>query len=172
MENYNLAPEAYNLQRKLGMKDVRYLIYADLRATGWSMRNAWMIAFNGTGASWSKNTLEREINKLESLESVQRRIADIKGENEIPHDGELSPEELAKETSKEKILTDLVMARRKVKEGTKEWGEYTKMIADYTKIKQDELQTEDNTIHYFLPARYPTKCSECLLYKGNKSKNK
>lgn len=81
----------------------------------------------------------------------------------------LSPEELAKATSKEQILTDLIVARRKMKEGTKEWTEQTRLIAEYARIKQDELQTEDTTVHYFLPLNYPTNCQSCEIFKNGLS---
>ena len=79
---------------------------------------------------------------------------------------ELSPEELAKATSKEQILTDLVIARRRMKEGTKEWTEQTRLIAEYARIKQDELQTEDSTVHFFLPCDFPTGKNDCVLFKN------
>lgn len=104
----------------------------------------------GNGNQLAENELLREQNKLESLESVQKRISDVNGEKHKEKEG-LSLEELARETSKEKILTDLIIARRKLKEGTKEWGDYTKMIAEYSKIKQDDIQVEDTTVHIYLP---------------------
>ena len=168
MEGYVLSPEVQRKAKKYGMADEHYLIYADLRACGWSVDNAWNVAFNGVGASWSNAMLEREKKRLESLESVQKRIEDVKGERTREKE-DLTPEELAKETSKEKILKDLVIARRRYKEGSKEWTEQTKLIAEYSRIKQDDIQTEDTPVHMFLPARYPNKCSECLLYKAGKA---
>ena len=47
---------------------------------------------------------------------------------------------------------------------SKEWLEIKKMIADITQAKRDEIQTEDNTIHYYLPLT----CSQCSLYKAAK----
>lgn len=170
MEGYNLTPDMYRMAKKYGMADVRYLIYANLRAVGMSIRNSWMVAFNGTGINWDKNTLEREMNRLESHDSVQKRINDIQGKlHDENKEEQLSAEELARETSKEKILADLIKSRRKYKEGSKEWTEQTKLIAEYSRIKQDDIQTEDTTVHMFLPARYPNKCSECLLYKAGKA---
>lgn len=166
MEGYILSPAIIKRAKSYGMKATEYLIYADLRAAGWPQRDAWMVAFQGKGVTWTKAELEREMNKLEALGSVQRRIADTQGTKS----GEgLSPEELAKATSKEQILTDLVLARRRVKEGSKEWGDYTKMIGDFTKIKQDELQTEDTTVHFYLPANYPDSCANCLLFQNGKA---
>ena len=147
------------------MADEHYLIYADLRACGWSVDNAWNVAFNGVGASWSNAMLEREKKRLESLESVQKRIEDVKGERTREKE-DLTQEELAKETSKEKILKDLVLAQRKAKYGSPEWLKIVAAIADYNKIKQDEIDTDNNTVMYYLPVSYPTRCSDCLLNKN------
>lgn len=169
MQGYNLSVAVRTKAKNYGMKSPEYLIYADLRAAGWSQRDAWMVAFQGTGLSWDKAELEREMNKLESLDSVKKRIADTQGK---AIEDKLSPEELAKATSKEQILTDLVVARKKMKEGTKEWTEQTRLIAEYARIKQDELQTEDSTVHFYLPVNYPNSCSECLIFKNGKAEIK
>ena len=34
------------------------------------------------------------------------------------------------------------------------------------KIKQDEIDTDNNTVMYYLPVSYPTRCSDCLLNKN------
>lgn len=166
-KGYTLSVDIYKKVKALKMKDPRYYIYASLRGSGMSIRDSWAVAFQGEGFNWPKDTLEREMNKLESLESVQTRIAEVQG-NKAKNESadELSPEELAKATSKEQILTDLVIARRRMKEGTKEWTEQTRLIAEYARIKQDELQTEDSTVHFYLPINYPTGKDDCLLFKN------
>ena len=73
--------------------------------------------------------------------------------------------------TKEKILSDLLMARKGTAEGSKEWSDLTKMIADIAKVKQDEIKVDDEPIKYFLPAHYPTSCKDCLLALNN-CKNK
>lgn len=171
MEGYNLTTDVFKKAKSYGMKDERYLIYADLRAVGWSITNAWNIAFNGIGSNWDAATRKREQNHLESLGSVQKRIEEVKGERTMEKE-DLTPEELAKETSKEKILKDLVIARRRYKEGSKEWTEQTKLIAEYSRIKQDDIQVEDTTVHSFLPVNYPTCCDDCLIFKNGKAKLK
>ena len=164
---YNLTAELIRKSRTYGMADVHYLIYADLRACGWSMRNAWMVAFNGQGTNWTKDMLEKEMNRLESLESVQKRIAEVTGARSSEKE-ELTPEELAKATSKEKILSDLVIAQRRQKQGSPDWLKTTALIADYNKIKQDDIQVEDTTVHFYLPKNYPTSCKDCLLRKNER----
>ena len=167
-KGYTLSVDIYKKVKALKMKDPRYYIYASLRGSGMSARDSWAISFQGEGFNWPKDTLEREMNKLESLESVQKRIAEVQGkkaQNENCDD--LSPEQLAKATSKEQILKDLVIARSKLKSTScKEWADYTKMIGDFAKIKQDELQTEDTTCHYYLPVNYPHGKDDCLLFKN------
>lgn len=164
---FNLSVDTYKKAKALKMKDPRYYIYASLRGSGMNIHDSWAVAFQGHGFNWDKAVLEREMNKLESLDSVQARIAEIQGKKSANiAENELSPEELAKATSKEQILADLVIARRRMKEGSKEWGDYTKMIGDFAKIKQDELQTEDSTVHFFLPCNFPTGKHDCVLFKN------
>ena len=168
---YTLSIDTYKKAKAFKMKDPRYYIYASLRGSGMSMRDSWAIAFQGYGFNWPKGELEREMNKLESLESVQNRIAEVQGKKiENEHSEDLSPEQLAKATSKEQILKDLVIARSKLKSTScKEWADYTKMIGDFAKIKQDELQTEDTTCHFYLPVNYPNSCEDCIIFKNGKA---
>ena len=168
---YNLTADLIRKSRTYGMADVHYMIYADLRACGWTMRNASMVAFNGQGTNWTKETLEKEMNRLESLESVQKRIEEVTGGRTSDKE-ELTPEELARETSKEKILKDLVLAQRKAKYGSPEWLKIVAAIAEYNKIKQDDIQVEDTTCHFYLPLNYPNRCEDCLIFKNGKSKLK
>jgi len=165
IKGYTLSVAVHKKVKALGMKDPRYYIYASLRGSG--MGISWAIAFQGYGFNWSKDVLEREMNKLESLESVQKRIAEVQGKKaENIAEDSVTPEELAKATSKEQILKDLVVVKGKYKPGSKEWTEAVKMIADYNKIKQDEMQTEDTTVHFFLPCNYPTGKNDCVLFKN------
>ena len=164
---YNLTADLIRKSRTYGMADVHYLIYAALRTCRWTMRNAWMVALNGQGTNWTKDMLEKEMNRLESLESVQKRIAEVTGARSSEKE-ELTPEELAKATSKEKILSDLVIAQRRQKQGSPDWLKTTALIADYNKIKQDDIQVEDTTVHFYLPKNYPTSCKDCLLRKNGR----
>ena len=159
----------YKLKKQYNMADISYLIYADLRAAGWGKGDAWNVAFQGQGLNWTKAELLREIEKLEALDSVQARIADVQGTNS-PKNADITAEELAKETSKESILRKLVAAEKKAKKGSPDWLKIVSLEADYNKIKQDEIDVESNTIHFHLPVNYPTSCKNCLLYKNKKDK--
>ena len=169
-KGYTLSVDTYKKAKALGMKDPRYYIYASLRGSGMPMRDCWAISFQGEGFNWTKDVLEREMNKLESLESVQKRIAEVQGKKAKNENAdELTQEELIKATSKEEILRNLVIAQRKQKFGSPEWQKTTAMIADYSKIKQDEIDTESTTCHFYLPVDYPSDCQSCLIFKNGKA---
>lgn len=169
-KGYTLSVDTYKKAKALKMKDPRYYIYASLRGSGMPMRDCWAISFQGEGFNWTKDVLEREMNKLESLESVQKRIAEVQGKKaKNENSDELTQEELIKATSKEEILRNLVIAQRKQKFGSPEWQKTTAMIADYSKIKQDEIDTESTTCHFYLPVDYPSDCQSCLIFKNGKA---
>ena len=169
-KGYTLSVDTYKKAKALGMKDPRYYIYASLRGSGMPMRDCWAISFQGEGFNWPKETLEREMNKLESLESVQTRIAEVQGKKaKNENSEELTQEELIKATSKEEILRNLVIAQRKQKFGSPEWQKTTAMIADYSKIKQDEIDTESNVVHYYIPLSMPRCCEDCIIFKNGQA---
>ena len=169
-KGYTLSVDTYKKAKALGMKDPRYYIYASLRGSGMTMRDCWAIAFQGEGFNWPKDTLEREMNKLEALESVQTRIAEVQGKKAKNENAdELTQEELIKATSKEEILRNLVIAQRKQKFGSPEWQKTTAMIADYSKIKQDEIDTENNVVHYYIPLSMPRWCEDCIIFKNGQA---
>lgn len=169
-KGYTLSVDTYKKAKALGMKDPRYYIYASLRGSGMPMRDCWAISFQGEGFNWTKDVLEREMNKLESLESVQKRIAEVQGKKAKNENAdELTQEELIKATSKEEILRNLVIAQRKQKFGSPEWQKTTAMIADYSKIKQDEIDTENNVVHYYIPLSMPRCCEDCIIFKNGQA---
>lgn len=169
-KGYTLSVDTYKKAKALKMKDPRYYIYASLRGSEMPIRDSWAIAFQGEGLNWEKSFLENEMNLLEAQESVQKRIAEVQGKKAKNEDAEeLSPEELAKATSKEQILKDLVLAQRKAKYGSPEWLKIVASIADYNKIKQDEIDTESTTCHFYLPVDYPSDCQSCLIFKNGKA---
>lgn len=150
---------------KTGIGSVEELMYADLRHVGWDKADAFYAAFHNLYSDYPKRDQMKVMSKLESNAAIKKRIAGLdKDETKI------SNEELALETSKEKILSDLILARKTMKVGTKEWIDITAKIADYTKIKQDEIKTDERRILYHLPARYATRCEDCLVYQNGKQK--
>lgn len=149
---------------KAKIDTVEELMYADLRKVGWEKSDAFYVSFRHIYGTYPLSQQKTVMTRLENDAHIKARIADVKDDkNVIPLD------ELAKATSKEKILSDLLIARKRTREGTKEWNDLTKMIADYAKIKQDDIKTDEKPIRYFLPARYPKSCKDCLI---NQNKNR
>lgn len=151
---------------KANIESVEELVYADLRRMGWSKSDAFYVAFGRLYRSYTMAQQRKLLNEYETKPAIVARInnsVDV-GTGTIPLD------ELAKETSKEKILSDLLVARKRYKSGSKEWTDLTKAIADYAKIKQDDIKTDEKPIRYFLPIHYPTRCKDCLVYQ-QKNKN-
>nr|DAR09460.1 MAG TPA: hypothetical protein [Caudoviricetes sp.] len=152
-----------------GLAKSEYLCYAAMRAAGISVSDAWNMTFQNAGLTWPKEKLKEEQEKLENLDGVKKFIDEHT--NTKKQSGELtefSSEELAKATSKENILRDLLKARMLTKASSKEWIDITSKIADYARIKQDEIKEEDTTIHYYLPVNYPTSHKDCLLWQNGK----
>lgn len=149
---------------KYGIGSVEELVYADLRRMGWEKSDAFYVAFGRIYRTYTMAQQRKLMNEYEGNPSIVARI-NAKGDAGT---GTMPLDELAKETSKEKILSDLLIARTRYKSGTKEWTDLTKAIADYAKIKQDDIKTDERPIRYFLPAHYPTKCQDCLIYQNKK----
>ncbi len=154
------------VMEKTGIGTVEELIYADLRRMGWSKSDAFYVAFGRIYRSYTMVQQRKLLNEYETKPAIVARINNSvdAGAGTIPLD------ELAKETSKEKILSDLLVARKRYKSGSKEWTDLTKAIADYAKIKQDDIKTDEKPMRYFLPVHYPTRCQDCLVYQQKKKK--
>lgn len=140
-------------------------MYADLRRIGWDKADAFYVSFHHLYSGYAMREQNAIMKRLEADPNISRRIIGEKKDDE-----RMTPAELARETSKEKIISDLLKARKRTREGTKEWADYTKMIADYTKIKQDDIKVDEQPIRYYLPVNYPTSCKDCLIYKNKERK--
>lgn len=154
------------------------LAFADLIATGWPPEDAWAVAIRKGGA-WNKTALKEEIQKLFMSPAIQERIEATK--NVLSTRQKESIEKATKTErnsvitramSKENMLFNLQTALDSMKVGTKEWIDTSKMIVDVTRMKQDEVKQDDETIHYFLPVHYPTGCQDCLFSHCDTSKYK
>lgn len=161
MERLAASTVQTKMLRESGIQTVEELMYADLRGCGWDKYDAFYAVYRNSYASYKKSDVDKMIRGMEKDPCISRRIK--KSPEPSDNKARISASELAWETSKEKILSDLVIARKKMGEGTKEWAETTKMIGDYAKIKQDNIKTEEEPIKYFLPANMPTSCKDCII---------
>lgn len=151
--------------------------FADLMAAGWKDKDAYL-ASGLYNYVYSKETNLREMNTLISDDEDFRnywflaRKRAARGSKEAvssleeEEEGVPSPDDIDMQTelSKENQLRDLLIAKKKAVIGSSDWLKIVQTIADITQAKKDEIQTEDNTIHYYLPLT----CSQCSLYKAAK----
>ena len=140
--------------------DLQERIMADLMSVGYRDQDAYVAAF-GFNPQYSDEYNKEQIRKITErpefvryLDRARKRIAG-KHEEENPEE-EFDPSLV----SKERILQDLLLARKKVARGSREWIDMTKQIADITQAKKDEIKEEDTTILYYLPLT----CNNCELY--------
>lgn len=150
---------------KARIDTVEELMYADLRRIGWTAADAFYVSFRHIYGDYPIRQQKAVMDALETNPRIKDRMTGMR-----PDNGIIPLDELNRETSKEKILSDLLKARKRTREGTKEWNDLTKMIADYAKIKQDDLKTDEQPIRYYLPVHYPTSCKKCLVAKNKERK--
>lgn len=153
------------------------LAFADLLAAGWDEVDAYSVAIRTGIVTWTKEALRNEINRLSELEGVKKRIYDLRNtatkemENKIRESIRDNDKELLrKATSKENKLIEFQAAADAAVRNSPEWFKANQMIVDMTKMKQDEIKTDDNTVHYFLPVAYPSSCQNCLYSKCKECK--
>lgn len=144
------------------------LVYADLLASNWDMVDAYLVAFGNL--SWTKEAIKKSAREIAAKIGVKKRIRELKhGElNDMAKNASEEPKkdeiDVIDALSKEQMLKDLYLARKKMTPGSKDWLDVNKLIADITRMKQEEVKKEDNTVNYFLPLT----CEHCSLYKKSK----
>ena len=148
------------------------LAFADLIAAGWDTADAFFLTMQ-KGETWTTAAVNKATREILARVDVKRRIKELrKGDlNEMAKDAVKGREEqvstdddVMKQLSKENMLRDLYLARKKMVVGSKDWLDTNKMIADITRMKQEEVKTEDNTVHFYLPLT----CNKCSLYNNHK----
>ena len=150
------------------------LAFADLLATGWEPEDAWAVAIR-KGIAWTKKARKEAIEALANNDSVKERIESVQAvlrKNQIEAAKNIGKSDrqniIDSAMSKEQMLFDLQEALLSLPRGSKEWIDIKKMIVDVTRMKQDEIKDDNNTIHHYLPVNYPTSCEYCLLNPKNK----
>ena len=153
------------------------LAFADLLAAGWDATDAYSVAIRTGAVTWTKEALADEIKRISEIEGVKKRIYDLHNnatkemEQRIREAVKLDDKELLrKATSKEDKLIELQAAADAATVNSPEWFKANQMIVDISKMKQDEIKTDDNTVHYFLPVSYPSSCQNCLYSKCKECK--
>lgn len=156
------------------------LAIVDLVAAGWPKDVAFKLIFR-VGATWSPTALNKEVSDIVDKAGARKRINEhhaLKKQEEEEakqarkrkkeeEEAQNDEKELLEKLSKENMLVDLAKARDKMVAGSKDWLDVNKLIADITRMKQDEVKTEDTTIHFYLPMQ----CHQCSLYLKHKKKS-
>lgn len=144
--------------------------FADLLTIGWANFDAYVITglYNPV---YSKEVNVREMQTLMESQNFSSYLKlatkRLKRKEKEEDEEEYSEMDMASELSKEHQLKELLIAKSKLAIGSPDWLKVKQMIADITQAKKEEIQTEDNTIHYYLPLT----CYKCALYMKNKKKS-
>lgn len=146
-------------------------IFADLMLSGWKDNDAYIAAF-GYNITLSDSYIQSQMRSVinnpdfaKYMESAGKRKERKEMESENRDD--ISLEEALSMATKEETLKGLIIAKSKMKAGSKEWLDATKLIADLQQMKKDIVEEEDTTVHFYLPL----SCYRCSLYIKNKNKN-
>lgn len=147
---------------------VEEMAFIDLLAAGWDRRDAYLVAMRA-GETWTPSALDKAAREICARAGAKRRLKELRNvvSNGTVDAEDMTDEEVKDAVSKENMLRDLVYARTKTKRGSKEWLDLNKMIADITRMKNDEIKTEDNTVHFYLPLT----CNKCSLYNKYNDNN-
>lgn len=157
---------------------VEQLAFADLIAVGWEPGDAFILAHR-KGQTWMKSAFAAEVEKQKNNPAVVERVNEVKGvlssQKKEAAKGVKKNERSAiidAAMSKEQMLYDLQTAIAGMQPGSKEWLDTKKLIVDVTRMKQEEIQKDDSTVHYYLPVRYPTSCQNCLYSRCDECRYK
>jgi hypothetical protein len=148
------------------------LAFADLVAVGWPIEDAWTVAIR-KGATWNRKAQQEAQETLLKNEGVQQRIDDVQSvlaQKQTDRIREKMSEDkkglLERATNKEQKLIELqtLIENGGLKPGSTEYNKINDQIIQVSQMKKDDIKTEDNTKHFFLPVNYPTSCENCIIH--------
>lgn len=161
------------------LKTPMHKVFCDLVIAGWEKEDAY--AFSGLwNPTYSTIMNIQDMNRLfvddkgiiEYIDSKTKEIENKKKKAKLEAiEAELAASfeiDMTTELSKEAQLKELLVAKQKHPVGSKEWLDIKKMIADISRVKQDDLQEEEDVVHFYVPIQ----CHNCSLYLAQKSKKK
>lgn len=163
--------------RKHKLPNPETKVFCDLVVAGWEKEDAYIFSrlWNST---YSSIMNRQDMDKLLQLPNIANYIDDRMKElavrkkkaakEEAKPVIEVTETDIAGELSKETQLTELIRAKKMHPEGSKEWLDIKKMIADITRVKQDEIKDEDDLVHFYVPLQ----CHQCPLYISQKKRIK
>ena len=167
--------------KKLKLKTPMHKVFCDLVLAGWEKEDAY--AFSGLwNPTYSTLMNIQDMNhllkedqgvisyidmKVKEIEALKKRAKRAAAEEEKIKE-EIQEIDMTTELSKEMQLKELLIAKGKHPVGSKEWLDIKKMIADISRVKQDDIQEDEDVVHFYVPIQ----CHNCSLYLKAKGKNK
>jgi len=173
-----VSSKTNKLARSLGLTPEQ-MAFADLITQGWSEEDAYAVAIRTGMATWNRTAIKDEVAKILSSAAIQKRIAankEVLRESQvkkIQKDMKENADDLLElATNKEKKLIELQTILKTLKPGSTEYNKVNDQIINISRMKQNEVKTDDKTIHYYLPVSYPTGCHDCLYSRCNECQYK
>lgn len=155
LRKYKLTPETLTL--------------CDLILHGWNEMDAFRVC-GLFDQSLSDSANATELARLRSTKPISDYLALKRwqsGEDRIPQSEGgtyISDEEIAQQTSKQEQIRKLVAAQKEYSPGSKEWLDMAKLIADLTQAKKEEIITDEDIVHYYLPLQCRANICPFLEY--------
>lgn len=136
---------------------------ADLIAMGWKDIDAFLMT-NGVNpaysAAWHKKRVA-EITRKEVFKDYMEKIRVVKKKNDEEVEKAMTEEMM----TKEEVATELMRTARSLSVKDPKRADVLMKYADLTQMKKAEEQTEDKTIHFYMPLT----CKQCMLWSKHKA---
>lgn len=144
-------------------------IFADLMIVGWKEQDAYVAAFGyqiNYDDNYVRTQMRNTISNPDFVKYMEAKGKKLDKEARSETDESLTDDNLLSKATKEETLKELMLAKQKMRAGSREWLDATKLIADLQQMKKDTVEDEDTTIHYYLPLQ----CNMCAFNPKNKKK--
>lgn len=165
--------------KKNKLQTPMHKVFCDLIVAGWSKEDAYGFSglWNPTYSTlMNLQDAERLLKENRAvIEYIDSRIKDIEAEKRKAKKAAVEAEkakinleeiDMTTELSKEVQLKELLIAKGKHPVGSKEWLDIKKMIADISRVKTENMESEDELVHFYVPIQ----CHSCSLYMAQKAK--
>lgn len=169
--------------KKLKLRTPMHKVFCDLVLAGWEKEDAygfsglWNPTYSTLMNIQDMNRLltddqgvvayiDAKVKEIEALKKKAKRasVEDEKAKEAVK--AEISEIDMATELSKEMQLKELLIAKQRFAVGSKEWLDVKKMIADISRVKTENIETEEDVVHFYVPIQ----CHQCALYEAQKKK--
>lgn len=165
--------------KKYKLRTPMHKVFCELVLAGWEKEDAYAFSglWNPTYSTLMNiqdmnhllkedvgvvNYIDMRVKEQEALKKKAKRAA----AEEEKVKTEIAEIDMTTELSKEMQLKELLVAKQKFAVGSKEWLDVKKMIAEITRVKQDEMKDEEDVVHFYVPIQ----CHNCSLYIAQKAK--